>query len=174
MRRPQLKSPFARAVVPVAAGVSFFAVLFLALWGVAALVSGNSDDTTEVLAPSYQEMGSLEVIAATISNGGPLILPDLIGDDRHIVLDHTGDDPTRGWAIYLAHPADRSPACTVTQVRASRQFTDCEDRTLEVDDLALPPLGVAPIINNDGSLTLSLRATGPTSSTVASTGSTGP
>lgn len=164
MRRPRLQSTWARAVVPVGAGLAFFAVLFLFLWGIAALVSDDGEKTTELLAPSFQEMGRLDTIAATIAEGGPLILPDLVGDDRNIVLDHTGEDETRGWAIYLAHPADRDAACEITQIKQTRQFVDCEGRTLEVADLAIPPLGVAPIVNTDGTLTLSLRATGTATS----------
>jgi len=170
MRRPQLQSTLARAVVPVAAGIGFFAVVFLLLWGVAAVISNNSDDTTEILAPSYQEMGRVEPIAAAIDDGGPIILPDLVGDDRHIVLDHTGADPGQGWAIYLAHPADRDASCAIEQVRNSREFTDCEQRTLQVADLAEPPRGVSPIVI-DGRLTLSLRAT-PVTSTSTSTSTT--
>jgi len=157
--RPKLQSTWARAVVPVAGGIAFFALLFLMLWGVAALVSDNSDAATEVLAPTYQEMGRLDSIALTIAEDGPIILPDLIGDDRNIVLDHVGPDDDRGWAIYLAHPADRTADCVIEQVPSTRDFTDCEGRMLTVDDLALPPRGVAPIINKDGTLTLSLRAT---------------
>lgn len=158
MRRPQFRSTFARATAPVALGVAFFAVLFLALWGAAALISGNSDDTTENLTPSYQEMGRVEPIADTIAADGPLILPDLVGDDRHVVLDHTGADPLRGWALYLAHPADRTASCEISLVRGTRTFTDCEGRIIGVDDLAIPPLGVLPIVSEDGLLTLSLRA----------------
>lgn len=159
MRFPQYKSPLARATMPVVLGLGFFALMFAALWGVAAVISGNSDETTERLTPSFQEMGRVGPIAESIADGGPLILPDLVGDDRHIVLDHTGDNPLRGWAIYLAHPADRDAGCVITLVRGTRTFTDCEGRTLAVDDLATPPRGVEPIINEDeGTLTLSLRA----------------
>ncbi len=159
MRFPQYQSPLARATMPVVLGLGVFAVMFAALWGVAVVISGNSDDTTEHLAPSFQEMGRVEPIAESIADGGPLILPDLVGDDRHIVLDHTGDNPLRGWAMYLAHPADRDATCEITVVRGTRTFTDCDGRTLGVDDLALPPRGVEPIINDDeGTLTLSLRA----------------
>ena len=158
MRRPRLQSTFARAVVPVAAGIGFFGLLALALWGVAALMSRDTGAATERLTPTIQELGPVGPIAAAIASDGPIVLNDLIGDDRHIVLDHTGDDPARGWAIYLAHPADRDAACTVTVVRGSNSFTDCDQRTLTVDDLAAPPAGVSPIVNNDGTLSLDLTA----------------
>ncbi len=167
MRLPQFRSTFARATAPVAFGIVFFALLFVALWGAAALISGNTDDTTDNLAPAYQEMGRVEPIADAIASGGPLILPDLVGDDRNVVLDHTGADPLRGWALYLAHPADRDASCAISLVRGSRLFTDCEGRTLGVDQLAIPPLGVLPIVSEDGLLTLSLRAADSTPASTA-------
>ncbi len=74
MRRPQLQSTFARAVVPVLAGIGFFAVIGLLLWGVAAVVANSGDQTTERFSPSFQEMGNAEWVAAQIDDGGPIIL----------------------------------------------------------------------------------------------------
>ena len=162
MLRPQLRSTFARAVVPVLVGLGCFLIAGLLLWGVAAVVARNRDDTTANLAPAFQEMGNAEWVANHIADGGPIILQDLVGNDRHIVLDHTA---ATGFQIYLAHPADRDSACQIKQVKRTRQFTDCEDRTVEPEDLALPPAGVRPIINNDGSLTLDLTADTPAGTT---------
>jgi|JI10StandDraft_1071094.scaffolds.fasta_scaffold535682_1 hypothetical protein len=169
MRRPQLQSTLARAVVPVAAGIGFFALVGLLLWGVAAVVSRNSDEATDNLAPAFQEMGRATFVSSLIADDGPIILQDLVGDDRNIVLDHT---PADGFRIFLAHPADRTAACQIEQVRGTREFIDCEGRTLEPDDLALPPKGVRPILNNDGSLTLDLTADVPASATTT-TGTVG-
>ena len=167
MRRPQLRSTFARAVVPVLAGLGLFLIVGLLLWGVAAVVARNREDTTANLAPAFQEMGNADRVANQVADGGPIILQDLVGNDRNIVLDHT--DAT-GFQIYLAHPADRDSDCQIEQVKRTRQFTDCEDRTLEPADLALPPSGVRPIINNDGSLTLDLTADAPDGGTTGTTG----
>jgi len=153
MQRPQLRSNLARAVVPVLLGIGFIILVGLMLWGVAALTANNSEDVTANLAPEFQEMGNAERAASQISDGGPIILQDLIGSDRNIVLDHTAAD---GFQIYLAHPADRDSSCQLKQVQGTREFTDCEGRTLAPTDLALPPPGVRPIINGDGSLTLDL------------------
>lgn len=158
MRRPQLQSTFARAVVPVLAGLGFFAVLGLALWGVAAIIANNSDDTTSNLAPTVQEMGSTAFVAGVIDRDGPIILQDLLGDDRNIVVDHTGADVDFGWAVYLAHPADRDSSCAIELIKKTRTFTDCEERTIQVADLAIPPSGVGPIISANGELTLDLTA----------------
>jgi threonine dehydrogenase-like Zn-dependent dehydrogenase len=158
MRRPQLRSTFARAVVPVLGGIGFFAVLGLALWGVAAIIAGNRDDTTDNLAPSVQEMGSTSFVAAVIDDDGPIILHDLLGDDRNVVVDHTGADVDFGWAIYLAQPADRDAGCGIELIKETRTFTDCEGRTLQISDLAAPPPGVGPVISADGDLSLDLTA----------------
>ena len=155
MQRPQLRSNFARAVMPVLLGIVVIILAGLMLWGVAALTSTNADEVTVNLAPEFQEMGDAEFIASQIADGGPIILQDLIGSDRNIVLDHT---PANGFIIYLAHPADRDSSCLIEQVKRTREFTDCEGRALGPSDLALPPEGVRPIINGDGSLTLDLTA----------------
>jgi hypothetical protein len=158
MRRPQLQSTFARAVVPVAAGIGFFALMALALWGVAAFIAGNSDETSQNLAPTVQELGSATLLADIIANDGPIVLQDLIGNDSHVVLHHTGDDPLQGWGVHLAHPADRTYECTIEVVKGTQTFTDCEDRTLTIDDLANVPDDVlGPIVNTDeGTITLDL------------------
>lgn len=158
MRRPQLQSTFARAVVPVLGGIAFFIVLGLALWGVAALISRNSDETTSYLAPTVQEMGSTAFIATVIAEDGPIILRDLLGDDRNVVVDHTGANVDFGWAIYLAHPADRGVDCGIELIKNTRTFQDCEGRTLQISDLAQPPRGVGPIVSADGELSLDLTA----------------
>ena len=144
--------------MPVLGGIGFFAVLGLALWGVAAIIARNSDDTTSNLAPSVQEMGSTSFVAAVIDRDGPIILRDLLGNDRNVVVDHTGADVDFGWAIYLAQPADRDAACGIELIRNTRTFTDCEGRILQLSDLAAPPRGVGPIISADGELSLDLTA----------------
>lgn len=160
MPRPQLRTPLARAVVPVLAGIAFFGILGLFLWGIAAYISDSSEQST-ALAPATADIGNTKTYAAIIAEDGPIILPDLLqaSGKRTIVLDHTGDDPEANWRIYMAYPADRDVACKVTQIKLTRTFTDCEGRTLDVEDLALPPDGVRPIVYPDGGLTLDLLPT---------------
>jgi hypothetical protein len=158
MRRPQLRSPLARAVVPVLAGIGFFVVLGLLLWGAAAYIAGHSDQRSSDFAPTTFEVGHTSAIADTVTEDGPLIFPDLLraSGKRSIVLDHLGEEPQQGWRIYLAYPADRDVLCKVVQVRHTRNFTDCDGRTVAVEALALPPAGVIPIVSADGILTLDL------------------
>lgn len=156
MQPPRLQSTLARAVVPVAGGLAFFGLLALGLWGAAAVISRNSDQTSANLAPTTYEMGSATMIAEIIADEGPIVLQDLVGDDQNIVLSWNEET---GFAIHLAHPADREANCpVVVQQVGSAIFEDCDGRTLTVDDLALPPRGIAPEVSAAGLLTLDLTA----------------
>ncbi len=171
VRRPTLpSSPVVRAVVPVLGGIVFFAVMGLILWGAASLLSRNPEDVSERLVPTEFEVGNTDNIARIIDEGGPLLFQGLTGDqgERSIVLDHTGDDPRKGWRAYYAYPEDRGPECLVEQVRGTRQFTDCEGRTLEPEQLARPPR-VRVIVGDTLSLNLSVTTPSTTTSTSPTT-----
>ena len=78
-------------------------------------------------------------------------------ESRFVVLDHSGSDPQQNWQILMAYPADREVSCKVELIKKTRTFTDCEHRTLFVDQLARPPQGVNVIVARDGKLSLDLR-----------------
>jgi hypothetical protein len=166
---PELRSPVARAVVPVLAGIALFALLGGFTWAIAAWISGGGGDSSERLAPSVWTVGQVEGLAETIAEEGPLLFPELgtsIGE-RSIVVDHTGNVAADGWRIYWAYPADRDAACVVTQVPGSRQFTDCDGRVLEVGQLAPPDEGVFPRVEDRRTLVLDLRGATDTSATTS-------
>ena len=156
---PRLRSPLARAVVPVVGGAAVIGLIFLATWGIAAFMSRGGAESTERLAPTTFELGSVEARAASIAADGPLLFPGLntTSGARTLVVDHTGDDDGAGWRVYWAYPADRDASCAVEQEPGTRAFTDCEDRQLDVSELA-PPEGVFPVVSNDRTLSIDLRA----------------
>lgn len=162
---PTPRSPFARAVLPVLAGAGLIAVLAAFTWGIAAWISRGGGDESERFAPSEFTVGPVDDMADAVAEGGPLLLPELgtaIGT-RSIVVDHTGDEPADGWRIYWAYPADRDATCVVTQVEHTRQFTDCDGRTLDVSELSPPDAGVFPRVEDQETLVLDLRgAAAPT------------
>ena len=167
MRSPRLRSPLARAVVPVLGGIAFFVVFFAGLW-VAATVINNRADPGSRIANKVFEVGKVKDIAKAVAEGGPLLFPDLKSADgvRSIVLDHQGSDPATGWQVYYAYPADRDATCLVTHVAGTRTYTDCANRTLKVDQLALPT-DVRPVVENRTTLSIDLR--GITSATTVPT-----
>jgi len=166
---PQLRSPVARAVVPVVAGAALIAAIGMFTWGVAAYIARGDAATSERLAPSTLRLGPVEAVAEEIREDGPLLLPGLnttIGE-RSIVVNHSGSIDSQGWQVYWAYPADRSGSCLIASVRGTTRFTDCDGRIIDVTDLAPPTNDVRPIVENQRTLILDLR--GVTSTSVANT-----
>ncbi len=161
MRPPtiQLRTPFARAVVPVVAGLAVIALIMLATWGVAAFIAGGGAESSERLAPPTFEVGDVRTLADIVERDGPLLLPGLntTAGERSLVVDHTGSDPTRRWQLYWAYPAGGSPSCVVEQDRGTRTFVDCEGRELDVTELE-PPEGVNPVVEDGRRLSIDLRS----------------
>lgn len=157
MELPRLRSPLARAVVPVLGGIAFFSLFFVGLWLAAQFINDRADPTSQIGNKVF-EVGKVESIAKSVAKDGPLLLPDLKSPDgvRSIVLDHTGTDPAVGWQAYYGYPADRDSSCLVTHVQGSRTFTDCEQRVLQVDQLSAPA-EVRPIVENRKTLYIDLR-----------------
>jgi hypothetical protein len=153
------KSPFTRAVFPIVGGIVFFAALFGVTWLMATYVT-NKTETTTTTGDRTFVVGQVADIAESIAENGPVLYPDLrdpLGK-RSIVIEHNGTDVAKGWQVYYAYPADRTDACLVTQIQKTHSFTDCEGRTLTVEQL-MPPTDVRPIVENKTTLLIDLRGT---------------
>lgn len=159
----RFRSPLARALGPVLGGLVVLVALAGLTWAMAAFISSGSAETSERLAPRQLFLGAAVNRAADVERGGPLLFPGLNTSrgERSLVLDHTGDDHTRGWIVYAAHPADRGPQCGIDQVRGTKEFIDCEGRRLMVSDLAPPERGVFPIVQDQVRLVLDLGGPDP-------------
>ena len=153
----QLRSTWSRALVPVLGGIAFLVVLALFTWGIAAWISRDGAEPTERLAPTTIPLGSVQNAAAEVAENGPIIFPGLntTTGERTLVLDHQGDDPTRGWQVYYAYPVGR-PDCPVEQVVGTREFVDCDGGRLDVTELSPPESGVNPVVENQRTLSLDL------------------
>jgi len=164
-----LKSPFARAVVPVLGGIAFFVLLSLVTWGIAAYISDGGAEVTDRLAPPRLDVGTVTNVAQLVEEDGPIIFPGLntTSGKRSLVLDHEGPDPTRGWQIFYAYPIGR-PDCPVTQVADTGGLLDCDGETIAVADLSPPESGVFPVVENQRVLYIDL--VGITAATPATTG----
>jgi hypothetical protein len=156
----KLRSPLARAVVPVLAGIALIAVIAGVLWGMASYISSGEGESSERFLPTELELGPVEALADEVAENGPLLLPELgtaIGT-RSVVVDHSGTVAADGWRIYWAYPADRDPTCIVTQVVGTHEFTDCEGRVIAVDELSPPDIGVFPRVDDRTTLYIDFRA----------------
>jgi hypothetical protein len=172
VRIPQLRSPLARAVVPVLAGLGVLAVMGALTWGSAVYIADNEEPPDQFVLMEI-EVGGVERVAEGIADDGPLIFHGL-GErrDRSIVLDHQAGSPVDGWKVRLAEPADRDASCGITLVRGTATFEDCEGRILEFTDLALPPDNVNPVLaDNQTRLVINLRGFSPTAEATTTVGS---
>jgi hypothetical protein len=142
----------------VLGGIAGLIALALFTWGIAAYISRGGAETTDRLAPTTLEVGSAQSAAQIVAEDGPVLFPGLntTTGERTIVLDHEGDDPTRGWRIYYAYPADADPSCVVEQVVGTRSFIDCDGDTIDVSDLSPPPAGVNPVVEDQRTLIINL------------------
>lgn len=142
------------------AGIVAIALIGLVTWAMAAYISSGDGETSERLAPSEFTIGPVDALADEVAEDGPLLFPELgtaIGT-RSIVVDHTGDVAADGWRVYWAYPADREPTCVVEQVVGTRDFVDCDGRTIDVTGLSPPDAGVFPRVDNRTTLVIDLRA----------------
>ena len=123
---------------------------FALLWLFAAFISRDGTERSDRLAPSRLRVASTQTASDLVVEEGPIIFPGLgtTTGERTLVLDHTGDDPDTGWTVYFAYPASRDPSCIVEQVIGTRDFIDCDGNTIDVSDLAPPPAGVNPIVED--------------------------
>jgi len=154
---PEFRSPISRAVAPGLAGLGFFAVLGFIMWAIAALMAGEQAQTT-TFTPDRLPVGNIDQWAESIDTDGPVLFPGLgtTSGERTIVLDHNGADSERGWVVYYAYPADRDASCAIEQVIGTDTFTDCEGRTISIEDLAPPSNGEYPVIEDREKLYIDL------------------
>jgi hypothetical protein len=145
---PRLRSTFARAVVPVLGGITVLAAILAATYGLAAWISRDGVETSSRLTPRTLPVGGVESVSETIAETGPILLPGLntTSGERTLILDHAGEDPTRGWRLYLAHP-EGEPSCGVTQVPETSRLLDCDGDEIDIARLARPT-DACPIVEN--------------------------
>ncbi|MEZ5259451.1 MAG: hypothetical protein R2705_21990 [Ilumatobacteraceae bacterium] len=154
MQVPELRSPVARAVVPVLTGLVFLAVLAGVLWGVASWLSDGTADVR--LGDDRFEVGRVDLVADRIAADGPLLYPDLTAPDgaRSIVIDHVPGSDTSGWLVFRPFPADRPGTdCLAAQIPETRTFRDCDGRVLDVAELQ-PARDVFPQVDDQTTLFL--------------------
>ena len=136
-----------------------FALIGIFLWVMAAWLSGDGSATSERLAPTRLELGSVTARAEDVDESGPLLFQELdtVTGTRSIVVHHEGDDPAQGWRIFYAHPADR-PGCLAEQIPGTRTFIDCDGAELDVTELSPPTEAVSPVVEDQRILFLDLSA----------------
>jgi hypothetical protein len=73
--------------------------------------------------------GQTDRLAKEIEDGGglPFLYQDLVGNDRHLFVQHAGDDPDEGWIAFGAFDPD-DPSCAVLIDREAKVLVNgCDE-----------------------------------------------
>lgn len=76
--------------------------------------------------------------APSIADKGPLLLPDLIGKNRPVFLQHVGPDVKKGWVAVQATVPGDPPRCVLQWHQDDHRFHDlCSGATYPEDGAGL-------------------------------------
>ena len=157
---PRLRSPVARAVVPVLAGVAVLALLFGFLWLIAAVVTRNADEADRRIGADVFEVGRVDRLADSVERNGPILFPNLSGPagERPVGLFHDGATDFEGWRVFSLRPSGNAADCLVSVDRETKQLLDCAGEEFTPDQLP-DAERVVVLIDDEGTLTLDLQPT---------------
>ena len=127
MAEPRLRSPVARAVVPVLAGLAVLALLFGFLWLIAVVVTRNADDADRRIGADVFEVGRVDRLADSVEANGPILFPNLIGPagERPVGLVHDGATDFEGWRVFSLLPAGNARRLPRPFDRETKELVDC-------------------------------------------------
>lgn len=153
--RPPLRQALA---LGLAAVLGVLAILFL-VSQMDRLVGGASIDLE--IGDGIYRPGEAASLAEAIGGGTPLLVSDLAGGDRDIVISFTGDPETESddvdfWHVFAAREATAPRDCFVEWQPEDRSFIDgCSGTIYPEDGGSLPRYPVA--IDADGNLKVDLN-----------------
>jgi hypothetical protein len=96
MALPTLRSPLARATVPILAGIAFFAALGGITWIMATFATDRAEVSVDAGNRTFV-VGNVSDIAESIRENGPVLFPDL-RDASGRCTTHT--QPTKQWIAW--------------------------------------------------------------------------
>jgi hypothetical protein len=130
----------ALAIAAVAIGLIAVIAVFVAL-------AASRGDVEIKLGDERFNAGKTERLAKEIDDGGglPFLYQDLVGNDRHLFVQHTGDDPDEGWVAFGAFDPD-DPSCAVRIDRDEKVLVnECDESVtypLDGDGLRQYPVAI--------------------------------
>ena len=158
MVEARLRSPVARAVVPVVIGLAVIAAVFGLLWLIAVVVTHNANESNRRAGADVFEVGRVDRLADSVASNGPILFPNLVGPagQRPVGLAHEGASDFEGWRVFSLRPSGNGPGCLVQVDRQTKALEDCQGTVY--DPAQLPDAERVVIhIDEDGTLSLDLQ-----------------
>jgi hypothetical protein len=98
----------------------------------------SSGSVKSQLGSSTYLAGRARQYAPLIAAQGPFLLPDLLGKNRPLYLQHLGPDPKLGWIAIQATVPNEPPKCVIQWNQAEQRFHDpCSTVTYPPDGAGL-------------------------------------
>ena len=104
-----------------ALAIAAVAIVLIAVVAVFVALAASRGDVDVRLGDDRFNAGRVGRQADAIAEGGglPLLYPDLVGNDRHLFVQHLGDDDDEGWVAFGAFDPD-DPSCLVAIDREAK------------------------------------------------------
>ncbi|MFN8050403.1 MAG: hypothetical protein U0Q22_03115 [Acidimicrobiales bacterium] len=148
-----------RSILIAVVSLIFAVTLGYALFRVA---TGKSTAPTSNSTSGRWNTGSASSKAKEIAKGGPILLPDPTGAQRHpIFINHVGGKNDTGWYAFEARPPGAPADCFIEWSRTARHFTaPCNDRTYPPEGTGLRSFSAEVTKEGDLVIDLTPSATG--------------
>ncbi len=148
-----------RSMVLAVSGLVFALVLVLLVF-IFAIPNLTSSDKIEVhLGPDRFDAGPAVDRAAEIAERGPILLPDVAGNDRDVYVQHLGPEARDGWLAFDARRAGASRDCTLQWQTDGAVFVDpCDGTTIDAGGDGLTQYSVE--VTDSGEVIIDLRSGG--------------
>ena len=171
MAEPRLRSPVARAVVPVLAGILVILAVFGVLWLAAVLITRHSDQVQPRSGATVFEVGRVDKLADSVKQFGPILFPNLVGPagKRPVGVAHEGTNDFDGWLVFSLRPAGNAADCLVALDRTTKDLVDCQGRTFAPGELPPADRVEVQVDRDKGTLSLDLQSESARPSSTSST-----
>jgi hypothetical protein len=112
-----------------ALAIAAVAIVLIGVVAVFVALAASRGDVDIKLGDERFNAGQTDRQAREIDDGGglPILYPDLVGKDRHIYVQHIGEDEDEGWIAFGAFDPD-DPTCIVALDRGAKTlYNECDE-----------------------------------------------
>ena len=114
-----------------ALAIAAVAIVLIGVVAAFVAVAASRGDVEIHLGDERFNAGQTDRLAEEIADGGglPFLYQDLVGNDRHLFVQHVGDDEDEGWIAFGAFDPDE-PSCAVLIDREAKVLVNGCDESI--------------------------------------------